>query len=107
MATHLASERILTHPGEKAPLARSSVTIEDGRVSAVVPSATGGDGLRMLPALVDPHDHGRGQRSFAIGAGAQALELWLAVLAVAPQGDPPLRAAAAAPRAARRRARAG
>jgi cytosine/adenosine deaminase-related metal-dependent hydrolase len=101
MTTHLASERILTHPGEKASLARSSVTIEDGRVSAVVPSATGGDGLLMLPALVDAHDHGRGQRSFAIGAGDQALELWLAMLALEPQVDPYLRAAAAFARLAR------
>jgi cytosine/adenosine deaminase-related metal-dependent hydrolase len=95
MATHLTAERILTHPGEMAPRARSSVTIEDGRISAVAPSASGGDGLLMLPALVDAHDHGRGQRSFAIGAGDQALELWLPMLALEPQVDPYLRAATA------------
>ena len=53
------------------------------------------DGLLMLPALADAHDHGRGQRSFAVGASDEALELWLPMLALEPQVDPYLRAAVA------------
>jgi cytosine/adenosine deaminase-related metal-dependent hydrolase len=95
MATQLAAERILTHPGQRPALLHGSVAIEGGRIAAVTPGAGGGNGLLMLPALVDAHDHGRGQRSFAIGAADQALELWLPMLALEPLVDPYLRAAVA------------
>jgi 5-methylthioadenosine/S-adenosylhomocysteine deaminase len=95
MPSELTAERVLTHPGQKAAVGRSSVSIADGRIAAVTPAAAGGDGLIMLPALVDAHDHGRGQRSFAVGAIDQALELWLPLLALEPVVDPYLRAAVA------------
>jgi 5-methylthioadenosine/S-adenosylhomocysteine deaminase len=95
MATSLIAERILTHPGQKPAMLGGNVTVEDGHISAVTPGIAGGDGLLMLPALVDAHDHGRGQRSFAIGAADQALELWLPMLALEPLVDPYLRAAVA------------
>jgi cytosine/adenosine deaminase-related metal-dependent hydrolase len=95
MATHLTAERILTHPGQKPALMRGSVAIEDGRIAAVTSDGAGGDGLLMMPALIDAHDHGRGQRSFAIGAADQALELWLPMLALEPLVDPYLRSAVA------------
>jgi cytosine/adenosine deaminase-related metal-dependent hydrolase len=95
MPTHVAAEHILTHPGHKPALRNGTVAIEDGRIAAVVAGGEAGEGLLMLPALVDAHDHGRGQRSFAIGAADQALELWLPMLALEPLVDPYLRAAVA------------
>jgi cytosine/adenosine deaminase-related metal-dependent hydrolase len=95
MAAHLTAERILTHPGQKPALGRGSVEVENGRICGVTTDAAGGDGLLLLPALVDAHDHGRGQRSFAVGVADQALELWLPMLALEPLVDPYLRAAVA------------
>jgi 5-methylthioadenosine/S-adenosylhomocysteine deaminase len=97
----LSAGRVLSHPGRKPPLAASKVTIEDGRISAVTPTAADDDGLLMLPALADAHDHGRGLRTLATGAVDQPLELWLPLLGQEPRVDPYLRAAVAFARAAR------
>ncbi len=40
-----------------------------------------------LPALADAHDHGRGLPTLAFGAHDQALELWIAALALQPRMD--------------------
>jgi cytosine/adenosine deaminase-related metal-dependent hydrolase len=101
MSTQLSAGRILSHPGRKSALAASSVTIEDGRISAIVPGASADDGLLMLPALVDAHDHGRGLRPLATGVEDQPLELWLPMLGQEPRVDPYLRAAVAFARNAR------
>jgi cytosine/adenosine deaminase-related metal-dependent hydrolase len=101
MPMQISADRVLSHPGRKPALAASTVTIEDGRIGALSPAASADDGLLLLPALVDAHDHGRGQRTFAIGVGDQALELWLPLLAQEPRVDPYLRAAAAFARNAR------
>jgi cytosine/adenosine deaminase-related metal-dependent hydrolase len=97
----LSAGRVLSHPGQKSALAASSVTIEDGRISAVTPTKSADEGLLMLPALVNAHDHGRGLRTLATGAGDQPLELWLPMLAQEPRVDPYLRAAVAFARNAR------
>ena len=75
--------------------------MEDGRISAIAPAASADDGLLMLPALVDAHDHGRGLRTLATGAVDQPLELWLPWLGQEPYVDPYLRAAVAFARNAR------
>ena len=101
MSTQLSAGRVLSHPGRRSALAASSVTIEDGRISAVTPTRSADDGLLMLPALVDAHDHGRGLRTLATGARDQPLELWLPMLGQEPHVDPYLRAAVAFARNAR------
>lgn len=60
--------------------------------------APGPDGSRIgltLPALANAHDHGRGLRTAAFGAGDDALEVWIAALGREPATDPYLRAAVA------------
>jgi len=99
--TTLSAERILTHPGHREALRSASVEIAGGKVSAVKTSASVSDRMLMMPALTDAHDHGRGQRSFAVGAADEALELWLPMLALEPLVDPYLRAAVAFGRLAR------
>jgi 5-methylthioadenosine/S-adenosylhomocysteine deaminase len=101
MPTQISASRVLSHPGRKPSLAASTVTMEDGRIAALIPAAAADDGLLLMPALIDAHDHGRGQRTFAIGAGDQPLELWLPLLAQEPRVDPYLRAAVAFARNAR------
>ncbi|MEM7721996.1 MAG: amidohydrolase family protein [Pseudomonadota bacterium] len=49
----------------------------------------------ILPALSNAHDHGRGMRTIAFGAGDDALEVWIAALGREPATDPYLRAAVA------------
>lgn len=93
--TKLLAEHVLTHPGQVPAIARSSVEVERGLITALNPATVGGEGLLMMPALVNAHDHGHGQRPFAFGAGDQALELWLSLLPLEPIVDPYLRAAAA------------
>jgi 5-methylthioadenosine/S-adenosylhomocysteine deaminase len=100
-STQLSAGRVLSHPGRKPALAASTVTIEDGRISKVAPAASADDGLLMLPALVDAHDHGRGLRPLATCVGDQPLELWLPMLGQEPHVDPYLRAAVAFARNAR------
>jgi cytosine/adenosine deaminase-related metal-dependent hydrolase len=97
----LSAGRVLSHPGRKSALAASTVTIMDGRIAMVAPAASADDGLLMLPALVDAHDHGRGLRPLATGVGDQPLELWLPMLGQEPHVDPYLRAAVAFARNAR------
>ncbi|MFW5641533.1 MAG: amidohydrolase family protein, partial [Roseicyclus sp.] len=52
-------------------------------------------GALLLPALSNAHDHGRGMRTVAFGAGDDALEVWIAALGQEPATDPWLRAAVA------------
>jgi cytosine/adenosine deaminase-related metal-dependent hydrolase len=101
MPTQISAGRVLTHPGHKPALAASTVALADGRITAVDPTAAADDGLLLMPALIDAHDHGRGQRTFAIGVPDQPLELWLPLLAQEPRVDPYLRAAVAFARNAR------
>ena len=95
MKIRIAAERVLTQPGRLAALGRSSVEVDGGLISAVHPAAERGDGLLIMPALVNAHDHGHGLRPFTFGAGDQALEMWLAMLPLEPIVDPYLRAATA------------
>ena len=61
---------------------------------AVTPSDDASRTL-ILPALSNAHDHGRGMRTTAFGAGDDALEVWIAALGREPATDPYLRAAVA------------
>jgi cytosine/adenosine deaminase-related metal-dependent hydrolase len=101
MRAQLSAGRVLSHPGRKTALAASTVAMADGCIAAITPTGADDDGLLMLPALVDAHNHGRGLRSFAYGVHDQALELWLPLLGQEPRVDPYLRAAVAFARNAR------
>lgn len=76
------------------------VDADGGTIAAVRPDPTGAARL-VLPALSNAHDHGRGMRTIAFGAGDDALEVWIAALGLEPRTDPWLRAAVAFGRMAR------
>lgn len=87
----------LTHDA----LIRGSGPGGPGRVSftdtvlSVDPGGTGDTGRLILPALCNAHDHGRGIRTVAFGAGDDTLELWISKLGHEPKTDPYLRAVVA------------
>ena len=98
--------RLLARPGRDGCLYGARLTIRDGCIAAVAASgdpATAGEGRRFLalPAFANPHDHGRGLRHIAVGAGDQQFELWRAALYGAPLLDPYLNCAVAFARQAR------
>jgi 5-methylthioadenosine/S-adenosylhomocysteine deaminase len=98
--------RLLTRPGDGPCLYGATITLRDGRVAAVEASgdpASAGEGRRFiaLPALTNPHDHGRGLRHIAVGARDQMFELWRPALYALPPLDPYLNAAVAFARQAR------
>jgi 5-methylthioadenosine/S-adenosylhomocysteine deaminase len=71
-----------------------SPVCSDGVIADVTPAEAASDTL-ILPALSNAHDHGRGLRTVAFGAGDDALEVWIAALGREPATDPYLRAAVA------------
>jgi cytosine/adenosine deaminase-related metal-dependent hydrolase len=70
------------------------LSVADGVIADVTEGDASSDTL-ILPALSNAHDHGRGMRSVAFGAGDDALEVWIAALGREPASDPYLRAAVA------------
>jgi cytosine/adenosine deaminase-related metal-dependent hydrolase len=64
------------------------------RIEAVTPGPGAADRL-VLPALANAHDHGRGMRTAAFGAGDDLLEVWIARLSLEPRVDAYTRAAVA------------
>jgi cytosine/adenosine deaminase-related metal-dependent hydrolase len=74
--------------------AHGRLSFDEGGVTAVTRSDDA-SGALILPALSNAHDHGRGMRTIAFGAGDDALEVWIAALAREPATDPYLRAAVA------------
>ena len=98
--------RLLARPGDGPCLYGATITLRDGRVAAVEASGdptTAGEGKRFiaLPALTNPHDHGRGLRHIAVGASDQMFELWRPALYALPPLDPYLNAVVAFARQAR------
>jgi len=67
----------------------------DGAIAGLEPQSGAGGGMALLPALCNAHDHGRGLRTVAFGAGDDMLEVWIAKLGLEPRVDPYLRAAVA------------
>jgi hypothetical protein len=67
----------------------------DGGAIGCVSAADEPSETLILPALSNAHDHGRGMRTIAFGAGDDALEVWIAALGREPATDPYLRAAVA------------
>jgi cytosine/adenosine deaminase-related metal-dependent hydrolase len=68
------------------------------RFGARIESIEAGEGEAarlVLPALANAHDHGRGMRTAAFGAGDDLLEVWIARLALEPRVDAYTRAAVA------------
>jgi cytosine/adenosine deaminase-related metal-dependent hydrolase len=70
------------------------LSVIDGVIAENGAAGAAGDRL-ILPALSNAHDHGRGLRTVAFGAGDDALEVWIAALGLEPATDPYLRAAVA------------
>jgi cytosine/adenosine deaminase-related metal-dependent hydrolase len=70
------------------------VTLSAGRIAGLEATKHAASAL-ILPALSNAHDHGRGMRTVAFGAGDDALEVWIAALGQEPATDPWLRAAVA------------
>jgi cytosine/adenosine deaminase-related metal-dependent hydrolase len=64
------------------------------RIDSITPGPGRADRL-VLPALANAHDHGRGLRTAAFGAGDDLLEVWIARLALEPRVDAYTRAAVA------------
>lgn len=92
----LSAGRALIRPGHEPAAVGVTVSIADGAITAVRGDpARADDGLLLLPALVDAHDHGRGLRTLDYGVDDQALELWLPLLGLEPRIDPYLRAGVA------------
>lgn len=90
--------QILTHPGAEPSIGSGWIEAENGRITAVKPSEAIAANRRVLialPALVNAHDHGRGNPTLAYGAMDDALELWSASLRLEPRIDPYLVAAVA------------
>ncbi len=92
--------RLLASPGRDRCLYGATIRLENGRIAAVTASgdaASAGAGKRFLalPALANPHDHGRGLHHVAIGAKDQMFELWRPALYAMPLLDPYLNAALA------------
>ncbi|MBC8162732.1 MAG: amidohydrolase family protein [Roseiflexaceae bacterium] len=56
-------------------------------------AVVGGEGLLLMPAMVDSHDHGRGLGSASLGVPDDLLEIWLPGLWNQPVIDPYLAAA--------------
>ncbi|MFL9825272.1 amidohydrolase family protein [Rhodoplanes sp. SY1] len=90
-------------PGpDGATLSDRAITLGNGRVAAMEPSAAAArSGRLVMPALVNAHDHARVVRSSQIGNFDVALEAWLPHLAAIPAVDPWLTAAVAFGRSAR------
>src|SRR5262249_39192048 len=102
----VAVGRLFGAPGRDPCSHGATIEMADGRITAV--NATGdvmsvGTGKRLiaLPALTNPHDHGRGLHHIAIGAHDQMFELWRPALYAMPPVDPYLSAAVAFARLAR------
>src|ERR1700686_2568335 len=84
-----------------APPARAQeIAVADGNITSVGAATSAGDPALALPAVVNPHDHGRAIRTSSIGAGGKPLESWLHYLALFPSIDPYLAAAVALSRSA-------
>ncbi|SLN42249.1 amidohydrolase family protein [Roseisalinus antarcticus] len=94
-ATELAFDHLLRGPSRQE-VGGGTVTFGPDGITAVETGGSGPPvGQVVLPALCNAHDHGRGMRTTAFGAGDDALEVWLTRLGLEPKVDPYLRAAVA------------
>jgi cytosine/adenosine deaminase-related metal-dependent hydrolase len=98
--SEIRAGRLLARPGNGQCLHGARITFQNGRIASV---ETGNDAasagadrhLIALPALTNPHDHGRGLRHIAVGASDQMFELWRPALYAMPPLDPYLNCAVA------------
>ncbi|MEM0937074.1 MAG: amidohydrolase family protein [Pseudomonadota bacterium] len=74
--------------------APAMLSVEGGKIVGISAAKSASTSL-VMPALANAHDHGRGLRTLAFGAGDDALEVWIASLGREPATDPYLRAAVA------------
>jgi len=98
--SQLQVDRLFAAPGKEPCLRGVSIGMGEGRITSVIASgnpAGTGEGKRWLalPALTDPHDHGRGLHHIAVGARDQMFELWRPALYAMPPLDPYLSAVVA------------
>lgn len=104
--TNVEVGRLFAVPGRDPCMRGATISMANGRITAVkatgdVTSAGRGKRLVALPALANPHDHGRGMHHIAVGARDQVFELWRPALYAMPPVDPYLSAAVAFGRLAR------
>lgn len=90
----------LALPDAHAPVTTDfGVLVRGGRIEATGPRAeltrrypeadvSGGDGLLLLPAFVNSHDHGRGLGTASLGVADDLLEIWLKGLGGLPSIPP-------------------
>lgn len=89
---------VLNGTQEKA-LASQSITINGGKIASMEQGA--GDGLLVMPALANAHDHARVARLSQVGSYDVPLEAWLPYLTLIPAVDPYLASAVSFGRTAR------
>jgi cytosine/adenosine deaminase-related metal-dependent hydrolase len=97
-AHRIAASWLIPNAADPA-VANRTVTIADGRISAVEDGA--GTGGLALPTLASAHDHARVVRLSQIGSFDVPLEAWLPYLTLIPAVDPWLACAVAFGRIAR------
>ncbi|MCC5975815.1 MAG: hypothetical protein JJT81_17440, partial [Rubellimicrobium sp.] len=71
------------------------LVLSGGHIAQVTAADAPAVATVVMPALSNAHDHGRGLRTVAFGAGDEALEVWIPKLGLEPRIDPYLRAAVA------------
>lgn len=96
MTAPLSGLCLLRDPAGRWFTDNARVTLADGKIARLETGAASPAGdVMILPALANAHDHGRGLRTLAFGAGDDALEIWIASLGQEPATDPYLRAGVA------------
>jgi len=98
MRSIVKAGRVLEIPGAASVSGSAAIALHDGRIGDVeaidAETLTSAErGLLAMPALANAHDHGRGIRTAAAGAGDDRLEEWAASLMRHPKVDPYLVAA--------------
>jgi 5-methylthioadenosine/S-adenosylhomocysteine deaminase len=82
-----------------AAIADRSIAIRGDEIASLVPGV--GDGILVMPALANAHDHARVARLSQVGSYDVPLEAWLPYLTLIPAVDPYLASAVAFGRSAR------
>lgn len=84
---------------QEAALANQSIVIDGGKIVSIGQGE--GDGLLVMPALANAHDHARVARLSQVGSYDVPLEAWLPYLTLIPAVDPYLASAVSFGRTAR------
>ena len=97
----VCAERLWPRPGSSMVVRDVQIDIDGDRIADIKDVSRSSNGLLVMPALTNAHDHGYGLRPMAFGCTDDALEPWIAGLRSRPRVDPYLEAAVAFARMAR------